>query len=264
MTSRSTYGMPPLASGRRYSKAIPTPACAAFHPAGTLLACNGWEGRLRLWDPVLGRLVLSLTSDSLPDFSQDGRTVVALEDALITYQVDPALEYRSFAHPFGEPISYWRASIRRDGRVLAVGTDRGVALWDLARGAELPFLPIGQSLYALFEASGDLLTFSTRSLGVQRWPVKLDPNRREFRIGPPRQLPLPPAGGAEDRAGRIVATAYRDHALVSTPERTIRVGPLDDCRYVAVSPDGQWLATGSHFINGAQVWHIPDGRESPI
>ena len=34
---------------------------AAFHPAGTLLASNGWEGRLRLWDPVLGRPVLSLT-----------------------------------------------------------------------------------------------------------------------------------------------------------------------------------------------------------
>ena len=36
---------------------------AAFHPAGTLLASNGWEGRLRLWDPVLGRPWLSLTGD---------------------------------------------------------------------------------------------------------------------------------------------------------------------------------------------------------
>ncbi len=32
---------------------------AAFHPAGTLLASNGWEGRLRIWDTVLGRPVLS-------------------------------------------------------------------------------------------------------------------------------------------------------------------------------------------------------------
>jgi eukaryotic-like serine/threonine-protein kinase len=37
------------------------------------------------------------------------------------------------------------------------------------------------------------------------------------------------------------------------------VGPLDDCRYVAVSPDGKWLATGSHGKNGAQVWQISDG-----
>ena len=49
---------------------------AAFHPAGTLLASNGWEGRLRLWDAVLGRPVLSVTGSSWPEFSKDGRIVV--------------------------------------------------------------------------------------------------------------------------------------------------------------------------------------------
>ena len=38
-----------------------------------------------------------------------------------------------------------RPSIRHDGRVLAVGTDQGVVLWDLARGTELAFLPIGNA-----------------------------------------------------------------------------------------------------------------------
>ena len=45
----------------------------AFHPAGTLLASNGWEGRLRLWDPVLGRPWLSLTG-SYGRPIQPGRT----------------------------------------------------------------------------------------------------------------------------------------------------------------------------------------------
>ncbi len=233
---------------------------AAFHPAGTLLATNGWEGRPRLWDPVLGRLVLSLTSNPLPDFSQDGRIVVSLEDQLTTYEVDPALEYRTFAHTFGEPIRYWRASIRYDSRVLALGMDRGVALWDLARGTELPLLPIGKTWYALFEASGDLITLTSGSLGVQRWPIQLDPKRGEFRIGPPR-AGVGGVGIAEDQSGRTAAMAYCDHALVSTPERTIRVGPLDDCRYVAVSPDAEWLATGSHGHTGAQVWRIRDAAQ---
>ena len=39
---------------------------ASFHPAGTLLASNGWECRLRLWDPILGRPLLSVTRRS-PD-----------------------------------------------------------------------------------------------------------------------------------------------------------------------------------------------------
>ena len=77
----------------------------AFHPAGTLLASNGWEGRLRLWDPVLGRPWLSVTSGSASlEFSQDGRIVLRSEDKLTTYQVDPALEYRTFAHASSQPI----------------------------------------------------------------------------------------------------------------------------------------------------------------
>ena len=157
---------------------------AAFHPAGTLLASIGWDAQLRLWDPVLGRPVLSLSSGWWPEFSKDGRIIVSLEDQLTTYQVDPALEYRTLAHVSSQSITYWQAAIRRDGRVLAVGTSRGVALWDLARGDELAFLPIGKACGTIFEASGDLLT--REPMGVRRWPIQLVPDRGDFRIGPPR------------------------------------------------------------------------------
>jgi eukaryotic-like serine/threonine-protein kinase len=233
----------------------------AFHPAGTLLAGNGWEHRLRLWEAVLGRPVLSLTGDSGStrcEFSHDGRISVALEDQLTTYQVDPALEYRTFAHVSGEPMNYQRASIRLDGRLLAVGSRQGVVLWDLAGGAELAVLPIGLAWHLMFEASGDLLT--SGSIGVRRWPVQLDSDRGQFRIGPPHQLPLPSGAGwiAGEGAGRIVALANFGTTHVLTPERNFEVGPLDDVRYVAVSPDGKWLATGSHGKNGAQIWRIGD------
>jgi len=232
---------------------------AIFHPAGTLLASNGYEGRLWLWDPVLGRPVLSSTGGSGPEFSQDGRIVVALEDKLTPYLVDPALEYRKFATA-RKPIDYARASIRHDSRVLAVGTGRGAVLWDMAGGTELAFLPIGNAWHLMFEPSGDLIT--SGSIGVYRWPIQIDAGRGESRIGRPRQLPLPAGlcGIDEDRSGRIVAKADYSYAFVATPERTIRVGPLDDCRGVAVSPDGQWLATGSQG-RGAQVWRIHDATK---
>jgi serine/threonine protein kinase/WD40 repeat protein len=236
---------------------------ATFHPAGTLLASNGWESRLWLWDPVLRRPWLTLTDDSYPEFSRDGRIVVHLrvEDRLTTYQVDPALEYRTFAHASGKVTGCYEPSIRPDGRVLAVGTKHGVVLWDLARGTELAFLRIGLAWHLRFEPSGDLLT--SGSLGVRRWPIRLDRDRGECRIGPPRQLPLPPGtcGIAEDRSGRIVALADHDLVFVATPERTIPVGPLDDCREVAISPDGEWLATGTHNGIGAQVWRVRDAAK---
>ena len=44
--------------------------------------------------------------------------------------------------------------------------------------------------------------------------------------------------------------------------RSLCIGPLDDCRGVAVSPDGRWLATGTHIESrGAQVWSIPDFKK---
>src|SRR5262249_15571341 len=100
----------------------------------------------------------TMTGTCEPQFSRDGRIVVALGDELTTYQVDTAREYRTFAHVSSEPITYTRASIHRDGRLLALGTSRGVALWDLVRGTELAFLPIGLAWHSMFEPSGDLLT----------------------------------------------------------------------------------------------------------
>jgi serine/threonine protein kinase/WD40 repeat protein len=235
---------------------------ASFHPTGTLLASNGWEARLWLWDPVLGRPWLNLTGGWFPgeDFlGHDGRVALFMpEGSLTTYQVDPALEYRTLAHVSTQRFEYGRPSVRHDGRVLAVGTYRGVVLWDLVRGAQLGFLPIGHAFSSMFDASGDLLT--SGSSGVRRWPVVLDPDRGEFRLGPPQQLPLPAGSEAmdADRKGRIVALANFGFAFVATPDRTFHVGPLDDCRRVAVSPDGEWLATGTHGKNGAQVWRVRD------
>jgi serine/threonine protein kinase/WD40 repeat protein/tetratricopeptide (TPR) repeat protein len=239
---------------------------AGFHPAGTLLGTTGWEGRLWLWDAVLGRPWLNMTGNIHPDceFSRDGRIVVYLSDRMIIEQVDPALEYRTFAHTTSRPKEYNSPAIRSDGRLLGVGTNTGVVLWDLARCTELVFLPIGYTYNVLFEASGDLLTGGVS--GVRRWPVRLDPGRNEFRIGPPHELPLPAGSDIRlgaDRSGRIVAQPARDRAraFVATPEGILSVGPLQDCRGVAISPDGRWLATGSHGLNGFQVWRIRDTKK---
>ena len=109
----------------------------------------------------------------------------------------------------------------------------------------------------MFEATGELIT--SGPIGVWRWPVELEPDRGKFRIGPPRQLPFSSAAGtiAEDLSGQIVARDRLTYADIFVSGHLRKVGPLDDCRSVAVSPDGRWLATGSHH-KGAQVWRIHD------
>ena len=180
---------------------------------------------------------------------------------MITYQVEPALEYRTFAHAFGEPVDYWRPSIRHDGRMLAVGTDQGVMLWDLARGAELAFLPIGRT--PARAVRGDRrLADAVRA--VARRPALAGSARPESRRIPHRPAAPAAVAGREvpdcqwtGRAGSWPRPTLADPCLDTG--RAFTVAPLDDCRYVAVSPDGQWLATGSHDTDGAQVWQISDG-----
>ena len=236
---------------------------AAFHPAGTLLASNDWKSRLRLWDPASGRERLSLTCGGAPAFSKDGRIFVRQGNEFSLRQVDPAAEYTTLSYASSDLLNHARASIHRDGRLLAVGTDRGVILWDLARKTELGFLPIGNAWHSMFEPSGDLLT--NGSAGVLRWAIQEDPTSGEVRIGPPRSLPLrgTDCGIAFDRTGQIVAVAGHQDAQVVLGDRTITIGPLDDCRGVSLSPDGKWLLTNSHANGGVMLWSLPDRARVP-
>jgi hypothetical protein len=65
---------------------------------------------------------------------------------------------------------------------------------------------------------------------------------------------------AEDLLGEVMARAKRTHAELRISQRSGRLGPLDDCRFVAVSPDGEWVATGSQNLS-AQVWHASEIRK---
>lgn len=234
---------------------------AAFHPSGLLLASNGWENRLRLWDPLLARPVLNLPS-TLQELTvgRDGQVVTLVEDELIPYRIDPALEYRTLIRTSGTRMEYQKASVRSDGRLLAVGTDRGVLLSDLAQGREMGVLPIGGAWHVLFEASGDLLT--SGSAGVWRWPIRAGSDGTTLRVGPPSRLPLPSSSHdlAEDHAGRVIAVANLDSVHLLSDGHVSRIAPMGNMRYAAVSPDGRWLVTGQHG-EGAQVWRVRDAAK---
>jgi serine/threonine protein kinase/WD40 repeat protein/tetratricopeptide (TPR) repeat protein len=230
----------------------------SFDRSGALLLSDAWESRLRVWGPVLGREWLKMNG-GLCELSRDGRVVVSLENQLRTCEVEPALEYRSLAHAATPPLSHDRVSIHRAGRLVALGTNRGVVIWDLARGKELAFLPIGLAWHSTFEPSGDLLT--NGAIGIWRWPVRAGSDPREFQIGPPRRVSGvgSACGIDQDSSGQIIALANHSEVRLMTPQRRFSVGPLDDCRSVALSPDGRWMATGAHGGSSAKCWRVNDG-----
>src|SRR5262249_36676807 len=103
---------------------------AVFDSTGTMVLSHGWAGRLRLWDAVLGRQSLSLHGDGPLMCSLDNRIFIFQASQATCWQVDPVIEYRTFAHISNKLPTYSRPSLHRDGRILAEGTDQGVVLWD--------------------------------------------------------------------------------------------------------------------------------------
>ncbi|MDB5358233.1 MAG: pknB [Phycisphaerales bacterium] len=153
----------------------------AFNHSGDLLATNGWENVLRLWDVRTNRLLFSTVSGGaieMPRFSSDDTQLaddIREGGNIAMWQIITGRgEYRSFTHT--GTIVYQTPAIHRDGRLLAVGTQNGVALWDMASGLDIGFVSLPGCNHILFEPSGALLTNS--SSGLWRWPVNPDPARR--------------------------------------------------------------------------------------
>jgi hypothetical protein len=206
--------------------------------------------------------------------ANDQYIAAAIESPQIRlYRYRSGWEFRSITHsgPSGKEgfvIREWLAE-PANGRLIALSTaNNEVAIIDRERGEAIATLPGYGALR--FLPDGSLWTFGAD--GVLRWPCRKDAEGRPNRFGPPelihpdgsyhltsmssdgRVFAIPHAG-ANSYAGATVFDAYANHSW--------RVGPQQDVRSCAVSPDGRWIASGSHALSrggGAKVWEMLPGH----
>jgi eukaryotic-like serine/threonine-protein kinase len=240
----------------------------AFQPKGSLLASNGWDGKMRIWAYKSAELLLTLPATGAMGFRRDGlRFATQTGDGYpVLFQVADGREYRSLGRspPRSRDLGSCSA-LHPNGRLLAIGMTNGVGFWDIERDVSVASLPIGQTNSIRFAPSGELITMGRT--GLAKWPVREGPRgSNSFQVGPPELLTTHAGLNIDlSRDGRLLAHS-QDHADAivldfDRPGTPIRLGPQADVRYIAISPDGRWVATGSHHgRDGLKVWSLPDGR----
>jgi eukaryotic-like serine/threonine-protein kinase len=249
----------------------------AFNHAGDRLMSIDWTGLLRLWDTRAGTLLLSIPA------GWGGRLVFSPDDRLLAAGITTT-HVRLFRVARGEELtrlspalggSQTWVAVSADGRLLVNVTEWGVAFSNRETGERLAFLADPGSRILGFEPSGALLT--SGFYGLLRWPLRTDAASGERCFGPPQflcQRALNVNGHAASADGNVVAFALNDEgALVlhrGRSEKLVPLGPQEDVRSCAVSPDGRWAATGSHSSldgKGAKVWDAWRGellKEFPV
>jgi serine/threonine protein kinase/WD40 repeat protein len=268
----------------------------AFTHTGDRLVSNDWHDLLRVWELSSGRQLFSFPAAgfSWMRVSPDDRISAynAVGRKLQVLRLYRGREYRtinlggsnSSRAPAGSSV------VHPDGRLLAAAIgDGSLSLVDLMTGREVVNLPSRLGLPLRWQPSGDLLTAGTG--GFVRWPVRQSDEGRGTRdeknpSSVPRHLSLVPrhlslflgppeplvsnfrfrGGCATSADGRCLAIPNFNRGAVvlhrdpSAP--TITLQPQQDVRHCAVSPDGRWVATGSHGNTdglGAKVWEAATG-----
>lgn len=244
-----------------------------FSPDGTLLVSRAWDGTTRFWDPVGGHEVLRVRGVSFLQFDREGRRLAFRgynSRRLGIWDLADRTICRVLYDQTQLPQGYSGVSFSPDSRLLAISTSAGVSLWDPRSGASVGRLGIGPTTDLLFDPGGRFL-YTTGNSGtmVCRLQRATDEDQVSWKIDPP--LPwLGPLLGLKgfqlhaDRMGKRIAVVERFTQVLVTPppgQSGPRVALHDHPKVssVAVSPNGQYVATGTWRGAGVKVWDATTG-----
>jgi serine/threonine protein kinase/WD40 repeat protein/tetratricopeptide (TPR) repeat protein len=248
-----------------------TPNALAFSHRGDLCATTGWDGTLRLWETMTGRLLLSVPGGDgslKPRFSPDDRflgcTTTGSEVEL--WEVIPSTVCRVVHVPLTDGEIRGTA-FSRDSLLLASASIKGVRLWDWQSGNEVAHLDIGDTRSVLFHPLDGSL-FVSGSRGVYCWPMAADVDSpQDLRIGPPRQLAARDSWEialSADGRSLVVVDRLQGQALVHNlmGGAPVPLGPHPQIARTAISPDGRWVATSTYWGRQStiKVWNALSGQ----
>ncbi|WWC93597.1 hypothetical protein V866_000432 [Kwoniella sp. B9012] len=223
-----------------------------FSPDGKFLATGAEDRQIRIWDIKQKRIRHLLQGHMQEiyslDFSRDGRFLVSgsgdksariwdIEKGLCVFD----LRIEDFIHNEHGPIDAGITSVALspDGKLVAAGSlDTMVRVWNVQTGQQVERLKGHKdSVYSVaFSPDGKCLVSGSLDRTLRIWD--LTGTKREAETLPP---------GSKDIQKNL-----------GTCQSTLN-GHKDYVLSVAISPDGQWVVSGSKD-RSIQFWHIATGQ----
>lgn len=256
--------LPDLSRLRTLTGSTDEVRAAAFSPDGSLLATAGDDGHVRLWNPVTGSALRTLTTGSTVrtvDFSPDG-TMLATVDG--TGRV--ALWNPTTGMPLGTAPDHANQvnalAFSSDGAAVATVTDQGqVWLWHPVTGDALPDSPLiaeGRTRAIAFSSNGAVLALAADDGRVHLFDTTA---RQVGCVLSERAHGIRAMAFSPD--GRLLATAGADRRvrLWETATGNCRralTGHHGYVNAVAFSPDGTLLASAG-YDEAVRLWDPASG-----
>jgi WD40 repeat protein/predicted Ser/Thr protein kinase len=230
---------------------------------GRLIASAGRDDKICLWDGHQGELLCMYSAAvGTLNFSDDAGLlgpVFSRSRVVSTLEVQRSrVCHRAAGHP-GEKVlaAVWS----QDCTVLATAGKDGLRLWNWA-GAQLAHIPDVRVRPGGMACSTTHLYLATesgivrRSLSSAAGRLQLGPVETLSQISDAGQIVLSPPGAP----GAPYLAVARDREVVlldlASGESRHRLKSLPSTAFLAVSPDGNWLAAGTSDSTGVRVWPL--------
>jgi serine/threonine protein kinase len=238
-----------------------------FSHSGDYLAGADWSGPMQVWDTRFGQKIFAL-SGSLAWFSPDDRHLGVSSDPRQIWRVHSSPELVRLALPFPETRSRFNGlHAGTDRRFFIASTFDGWLLIDWMTGREVALVPMPMR-HRVFAQEGAQALLSNGNRGIWRWPVRAEADANRLHIGPPELVTVhgnDHIHGASQDCSVIAIPRHGTGAMLWERDNGKKIlGPLEDNRECAVSPDGRWVAA-SNFGNigsgiSVTIWDTRTGN----
>jgi WD40 repeat protein len=236
----------------------------SFSRSGAFLVSLGLERTLRLWDVAAGKSILSLPNPKAIGFSRDDSVLgVQIKGTeLGICEMHDSRECRSLTTRAGENVLW--VGFSHDSKLMATAGQDGIVVWDAEAATPVARLPIGWCAGVLFEPNDRaFLAFAAGEL--MRWPIEHTgdrssaPNRigkgeRIAKLDHPPDAPRLNWVGPSGSKMTVMNRKWTGLLDLRMPAQLTQKWDTPDAGYVASSPDGRWIATGTYSGKGIRIW----------